>query len=350
MPTRKSGKHRSLKTFGDVTLNDFANSTVCKNRPKKSSESVTKVLKQFQEEEKSWDEKPDDFDGEFVVEEDEDGNITYVLRKVDPRRRRKTVSSSEEVKEMIGRDYPIDIWFLLSEYIRPEDIGHFASICKTSFEVVCTAKFWFGLYKRYYNSVSTLPEELQPECLVRKYGLRTCVIRALYHMYPPFVNRIKSRGLTVEQHPDLLKRRLCDCLWHQKHKEHWRFYFKMREKRENILNHSYQTDKKKPDLLEILDDVSANTEENCCILQVTCKDFIAIPPVLGQVLISVSVTLSSGLRYNRLQLDFGSAISAYRKSDSNCTSIILEPVVNYKILDWWHPQYPYRHNIQNLFN
>nr|CAH7752734.1 unnamed protein product [Callosobruchus chinensis] len=321
MPNRKSGKHRSLKTFGDVTLNDFANSTVCKNRPKKSSESVTKVLKQFQEEEKSWDEKPDDFDGEFVMEEDEEGNVTYVLRKLEPRRRRKTVSSSEEVKEMSGKDYPIDIWFLLSEYIRPEDIGQFASICKTSFEVVCTAKFWFGLYKR-----------------------------ALYHMYPPFVNRIKSPGLTIEQHPDLLKRRLCDCLWHQKHKTHWRFYFKMREKRENILNHSYQTDQKKPDLLEILDDVSANAEENCCILQVTCKDFIAIPPVLGQVLISVSVTLSSGLRYNRLQLDFGSAISAYQKSNSNCTSIILEPVVNYKILDWWHPQYPYRHNIQNLFD
>ncbi|CAH1964865.1 unnamed protein product [Acanthoscelides obtectus] len=93
MPNKKSVKHRSLKTFGDITLNDFANSAVSKNRPKKSSESVTKVLKHFQE--KSWDEKPDEFDGQFIEEEDEEGNITYVLRKVEPRRRKKTVSNSE---------------------------------------------------------------------------------------------------------------------------------------------------------------------------------------------------------------------------------------------------------------
>ncbi|KAJ8935916.1 hypothetical protein NQ314_012584 [Rhamnusium bicolor] len=280
MVHRKTGKSRSAKSLGDITLNDFANSTVCKNRLKKSTNNVNKVLKKL-EEEKSWDEKTDDFEGDFVQEIDEDGNISYVIRKTESRRRRKTASSSEEVKENIGRDYPIDIWFLVSEYIQPEDVGRFAGICKTSFEVVCTAKFWFSLYRRYYCNVTNMPEKLQPECLVRKYSLRTSVIRALHYMYTPFVNKLKPVLATMDKHPDILKRRQCDSLWQQKQKGQWVFYFKMREKRNSFLQHS-RTDFKKPDLLEILDDVSANPDEHCKILQVTCKHFIRIPPVIGR--------------------------------------------------------------------
>lgn len=89
--------------------------------------------------------------------------------------------------------YPLDIWFLISEYIRPEDVGRFAGICKLSYAVVCSAKFWFSMYRRYINmyklhhkTISHLPERLQPESMFRLYGLRTSVIRALYFLYPPF--------------------------------------------------------------------------------------------------------------------------------------------------------------------
>lgn len=270
--------------FADITLNDFANASVSasKGRLKKSTSNVSKVLKKF-EEEKSWEEKIDDFDGDFVEEIDEEGNVSYAIRKVEPRRRRKTNSSSEEAKDRVGNDYPIDIWFLISEYIKPEDVGRFAGICKTSFEVVCTAKFWFSLYRRYYSNVSNVPDELQPERLVRKYGLRTSVIRALHYVYPPFVNKLKSIKAALEEHPDTVIRRQCECLWQQRLKTQWMVYFKLREKRNISLQHSRRTDHKQPDLLEILDDVSANPDENCRVLQVTCTDFVQIPPpVIGK--------------------------------------------------------------------
>lgn len=66
-----------------------------------------------------------------------------MIRKVEPRLRRKTLSSSDgnnQKGQGSGKDYPIDIWFLLSEYIKPEEVGTFAAICRTSFEVVCTAR------------------------------------------------------------------------------------------------------------------------------------------------------------------------------------------------------------------
>lgn len=240
------------------------------------------MLKKF-EEEKSWDEKTDEFEGDFIEEEDEEGNVTYVISKQEGRRRRKTISASEDIKPSAGNDYPIDIWYLIAEYIRPEDVGRFAGICKTSFEVVCTAKFWFRLYRKFYASTPTLPEELQPECLVRKYGLRAAVIRALHHMYPPFVNKLKSILNTVsEQHPDVLITRLCETMWYSKKEGRWCYCFKLRRKSDNHLQHSRLTDFKGPDLLEILEDVSVNPDEHCRVLQITCKDFINVPPVDGK--------------------------------------------------------------------
>ena len=46
-----------------------------------------------------------------------------------------------------GVDYPLDVWFIISEYIRPEAVGKFAQICRSSYHVVTTGKFWFHLYK-----------------------------------------------------------------------------------------------------------------------------------------------------------------------------------------------------------
>lgn len=48
---------------------------------------------------------------------------------------------------LIGIDYPLDIWFILSEYIPPEAVAKFARICKSSYYVTNTAKFWLNLYK-----------------------------------------------------------------------------------------------------------------------------------------------------------------------------------------------------------
>ncbi|KAJ8975603.1 hypothetical protein NQ317_009284 [Molorchus minor] len=296
------------KNLGDVTLNDFANSAICKYRLKKVNQQRKHSFKKSLRKKKSWDEKIDDLEGDFEEQIDEEAKTS-----------KKTISNSEGVKDGIGKDYPIDIWFTLSEYIRPEDVGVFASICKTSFEVTCTAKFWFSLYR----------------------------------LIPPFVTKLKSLMTSMTEHPDTLKRRQCDSLWQEKKRAHWVFYFKMREKKNVFLQHSSRTDYRQPDLLEILDDVSANPDETCRVLRVTCKHFIKIPPVIGQVLTSVCLTLSQGLRHHRLQLDFGSGLNGYPMSSlggAGCNTIILDPVINYRILDWWHPLYPHNHNIQDLLS
>ncbi|KRT83271.1 hypothetical protein AMK59_3706 [Oryctes borbonicus] len=349
MSRLRKGKRLS-RTFGDVTLNDFANSTVCKNRLKKSSSNVTHVIKELEEDNKGWDEKLDELEGDFVETRDEDGNVKYVLQKTDGKKRSKSKNVTRNYRESQGGyDYPMDIWFLISEYIGPEDVGRFAGICKTSFAVTNTAKFWFNLYKRYYKSVPNLPERLQPECMLRFYGIRTSVVRALYYMYPPFVERLRAT-VTFEIHPDCLNRRLCICMWFHKQNAYWYYCFKLKEN--NIQSRAKLSSYKKPDLIEMLEDVTANCEEHCRILEVSCKYFIAIPTIQGLTLNSALMTLSPTFRHHKLQMVFGSGATyvSHKPIGSSTTTVIIDGVINVKILDWWHPSYPHNHNIDLLLN
>ena len=65
--------------------------------------------------------------------------------------------------------------------------------------------------------------------------------------------------------------------------------------------------------------------------------------ISGQVLSGVALTLSQGLRYHRLQLSFGSGPFP---SMSNIP-IVLDPVVNVRVLDWWHPSFPHSDGLNN---
>lgn len=346
---KKANKKQHTRGIGDITLNDFANAEVCKNRLKKSTSNVTTVIKRI-EVEKTWDER-DDFDDDFLGANETNGDSAVINNKKTDDKRVRNELLAEAIQ--VGNVYPLDVWFLISEYIRPEDIGRFAGICKTSFAVVCTAKFWFGLYKRHYKSVPTLPDHLQPERLVRLYGLRTSVIRALHFMYPPYINKFGTITF-IEKHPDTLIKRQCILMSFHKQKKDWLYYFKFKENLNSALPHSRRSEsRKEPDLIEMLEDVSANPDENCRILQVTCLHFVAVPFVQGLTLKSATLTLSQGFRHHRLQLGFGSAIHAYSYNSlggSNATVVILDPVVSVKVLDWWHPHYPYNHNIEYLLN
>lgn len=74
-------------------------------------------------------------------------HVTEVVLKKTVRRHKKSTSSNEAC-DYQSVQYPLDFWFLLSEYVRPEDVGRFAGICKSAWYVVNTPKFWFSLYKR----------------------------------------------------------------------------------------------------------------------------------------------------------------------------------------------------------
>ncbi|CAD1478244.1 unnamed protein product [Heterotrigona itama] len=252
--------------------------------------------------------------------------------------------SNKSKKHTKGVDYPLDVWFIISEYIRPEAVGKFAQICRSSYHVVTTGKFWFHLYKTY---VPGLPERLQPQCMVRLYGLRACVIRTLHYTYFSLNKKDDDVSYLRQDQPHSLVKRQCCLMWHKEGKLRWYFYFKLKElpKANNkSLKLRTKINGKKTDFLEMLEDVAVNSEEGCKILRVTCLKYSMLPPVIGLILQSVSMTLMPGFKDHRLQLGFGTS----DVPNTLTNQVILNDVVSYQILDWWHPTYPHQDSITTI--
>ncbi|XP_060524126.1 transmembrane protein 183 [Cylas formicarius] len=353
MLDKNSSKTHFVKKMRDVTISEFADAAEPITRLGKSLKNVKVVLKE--EVEKTEEEKTEeDVEEEEVPQEsDTDTSETEEIASVVIQKdEAQVITQLDSVAEKCRKDsieevYPLDVWFLISEYISPKDVGIFAAICRSSFQVVCSAKFWFRLYRRYYKSVPNLPEQLQPECLVREYGLRASVIRALHYMYDPFIQKRENKYFSRNfDDSSLLERYKCDLIWYCCIKEDsWVYYIKLRQKSNSAI-HS-RTNSSTPDVLRVPDDIFANPEENCKILQITCSYFVQVPDVFGLTLKSTSMNLSQNMRQYRLQLVFGSSINSTTKSADDAV-LIFDPIVKIHVLNWWHPLYPYSHSTHNL--
>lgn len=306
---KKRNKKNVLKDF---TINDSANAMKPVRTIKKSAPEPTEI---------TWDEILDDVD--ITEETNADGTKRIVYKQEKPQ--------YVPIEDRPGMEYPEVIWYLISKYIKPEDIGSFARINKATYGVTKNKAFWLLLYRRHCECHPRLPEKLRSDSF-KAYGLRQTVIRALFHTYDVFVKRI-ARMATQDSRPHLLVNRKCVNVWFCKGLTYWSVYFKLKKphmgKRETDL-----------DFIEELGRIDANPEEDTQVLQVTCKSFQDVPPLMGMTLSSVTMTLAQGFRHHRLTLGFNSSSYATKGVAPEC-SVVLDAVVAALVCDWWHPSYPH---------
>uniref|UniRef100_A0AAR5QI85 Transmembrane protein 183 n=1 Tax=Dendroctonus ponderosae TaxID=77166 RepID=A0AAR5QI85_DENPD len=335
----KKSKKGPVSSLGDVTVLDYADSTAPKNRAKKLLTNVNRALRKEVEKAKDKDENlPHVTD---ALSSDEDEAAVYYMKMSKTKNRRHTNLSNHKYnrKNEGGKTYPIDIWFLLSEYIRPEDVGVFAAICKSSFQVTCSAAFWFSLYRRYYTCVPDMPASLRPEKLIRKTALRKDVIRSFFYMYKPFRNRLTNTR-TSEVYNNNLSVLVNKTLYEissESQKGSYTYYFKMAPK---ISSSSSRSVSDTASLLDVLDDVFYNPNDQCCALKVVCRDSIPILPISGLTL--RGAVLSSSVQFHKLKLEFGPMYG--RLGGSECVTVNFDAVVQVLVVDWWHRLYPFHGN------
>uniref|UniRef100_A0A0B7A6I5 Uncharacterized protein n=1 Tax=Arion vulgaris TaxID=1028688 RepID=A0A0B7A6I5_9EUPU len=243
----KQGKKRhGLLGISDITLHDFADcprpqscgrvkkyvASTAAVRAITNTSSVQKVLDK-EDEDLSWFEK--DLEN-FVIEdpinedEDESNDLQIIQANLDSKSKRsqKTTTSN-------GVTYPQDLWFLVSEYIQPEDIGIFCRICHGAHAVTLTATFWRRLYDRLNVKVTdSLPSHFRPHSMERLHGLRARVIRSLFYLYSTLMPRVQGRG-PMEDEPHCLKGHRCLLAWHQPATKGWQFCFKFQKPSLKIL-------------------------------------------------------------------------------------------------------------------
>ncbi|XP_074660621.1 putative transmembrane protein 183BP [Tubulanus polymorphus] len=268
--------------------------------------------------------------------------------------------AKKENSESSRRVYPVDFWFLLADYVYPEDVGRFARICQHSHYVVHTTHFWRKLYNRFLSCERDLPLELRPCSMMMAHGLRTRVIRALYIMYALFHERTAKPTIPFEDEIHSLEGGRCLLMWHSKdRRNYWHFYFKIyhehaacairqskraphrRHGNGGGSNHSSPARRSK-DLLDAAYDLHDNAEDGCRLLQVTALNFISLPPtVMGLYLSKVYLNVSQGMRYHKLRLSFVSYSNARARhaQPSDGTDVLLDPVVDAKVFKWWHPKF-----------
>lgn len=276
--------------------------------------------------------------GDDVDPEDEEENQSKGVHKKKSKRRKENSESSD------GQEYPMDIWLMLSSYIRPEDICRFALICRNAWTVTCTAAFWSRLYKRYYDKDADLPLRLQPDSIERMRCLRARVIRALFHLYEPFTLRISQVPPLPETTPTTLLNSKCLLFCVKKlsgtrPEPLWEFNFKFVKQHGHYKNgHA-----KVLCLPRQYEDVHRNPDSDCYILQVTTLNFIFTPVVMGMTLTLFTINVSTDMRHHRVRLVFQDSplLRGKKKPDQGATVIILDPVHSVRLMDWWHPQYPF---------
>lgn len=242
--------------FPDFTINDCANAPKSVDRVKKATptETVTPEL--------TWEQIPnDDFD---VIEEiNADGTKNFVYKK-----KKKHSKAEDNVEDSPGGVYPEIVWYLISHYIKPEDVGRFAGINRATFAITERESFWRTLYKRYCQNNPKLPERLRLENGYKLYGLRQRVIRALYHTYNVFIKKVLQQA-TQDSLPHLLVKRRCVNMWYCKGVAHWSIYFKF--KKPSFLPRI------ETNFIDELGRIDANPEEDNQVLQV-CVHFLFVEP------------------------------------------------------------------------
>ena len=271
----------------------------------------------------------------------------------------RTNANTGSEKEKPGHNliFPSEIWIILSDYIQPENVGKFARVCKTTHNIVSSQSFWRRLYRRHYDNLHhcDLPQRFHPDCMSRPRGLRAAVIKMLHLTHPRFLET-QTRLSSVWPDPHSLTGTICvlqSC--NRVGRKSTYHYFKLKD---NIISAKMTNDvidngledeedclgeeqeRRTAALLSQLTNIHDNPEEGCSVLQVHSAHWSSLSPVMGLKLVSVSLSVSHGMRYHKLKLSFGSPEASYVRT-ANTTEIVIDSVVGVKIYNWWHPHYSF---------
>lgn len=209
-------------------------------------------------------------DTDAISHDDDDEDDTVVANKM-ANLKLKQFTDTAIGDEHIYNTYPIDLWYQISSHIDPEDVTRFALICKQTYAITTTMKFWRTLYKCHYDYRIELPIRLQPDCMARPGGIRACSIRSLYFTYAPFVQRLLKQP---KQDFHLLTKCYVERFWFsQITSTKWQYFYKLKRKlmQGSRVAESEALHRRNARSLKSLRDVYLNSEEGCALLIVSIK-------------------------------------------------------------------------------
>lgn len=244
----------------------------------------------------------------------------------------KKCFETENDVNSLWNDCPIDIWFVIAKYLRPNDTLVFGLICKKTRAVVDSEAFWNGIFNRCIRSKypwldrpsssdgSSELKQFQIQPILNLFliflGIRDETIRELFKNCPPFC----SRKIDPDSY-DKVTNKTCLRITHNfNEKLSFRSYlFKVQSRFTNYGRLAKQ-----------------NYQEGCQLLLVrTNQHFVPVPYETDNLVIkSISKNLSRGFRAYKLKIEFCDKFGNLAGE-----TLVFDPIVGMQLYDWWEPNY-----------
>ncbi|CAF1356741.1 unnamed protein product [Adineta ricciae] len=333
---KKSTGTESLRlAIKDFNVYDYSRSS--KDSPQNNLRTTSKLTRECKKlmDEQDWYEKDlSDFDDPQLSDEEAEIQQHYIPSK--PKQRSKQISLTDD--HSAHTDYPLDLWFILATYIAPEDIGRFSLICRAANHVVNTVYFWMLLFRKHNKTEATKISRI----LVREHIsiIRTHVIKSLYQVYPLFQDR-SSRTDIIQKDPHFLRSSRCVRIWYSKDsttstRESYNYYFEFRF--DNI-----QRSKRSPQMqIQALSPILQTSnqyiiDKDCCVLHLTCSNYVPVGPYMGMILSQITLNLSSDYRYHKLKMWFDSSRLCLQTFNRYSDSVvIIDPILCLRVYNWYN--------------
>jgi len=319
----------------DFSVYDYSRSS--KDSPRNNLRTKSKLTRECKTlmDEQDWYEKDlSDFDDPQLSDEEHEVQQQIVRSK--QKQRTKQISQIENNSD--GKDYPLDLWFIIAMYISPEDIGKFSLICRASNHVVNTVYFWMRLFRKHSKTEANKISRI----LVHEHLsiIRTHVIKSLYQVYPLFQDRLNKTDV-IQKDPHFLRLSRCVRIWYSKgsgtttQRESYNYYFEFR------FDHIQQTKQQQIQIQALSPILQTNNQyiidKDCCILHLICSNFVPIGPYMGMILSQITLNVSSDYRYHKLKMWFDSSRLCLQTSKKyNDSVVIIDPILCLRVYNWYN--------------
>lgn len=169
-------------------------------------------------------------------------------------------------------------------------------------------------------------------------GLKTRVIRSLYYCYQPFI-KARHENPGMMEALETVEHKLCEAFWwkqivsKKRNVKLWMFYFKLKP-------YGAKCTQKK-DIFKQKNLMKYNTEESYCLLQIYSPSFVNLYNPTGMCLTSINISVSCEMNKHKLKLEFHEYRHGHKYQNSLAIPVTIDPVIDVRVLNWWHPDYPH---------
>ena len=208
---------------------------------------------------------------------------------------------------------------------------------------------------RNVTSHKGLPSHLKPDAINTHVGLRTRVVRALYHIYKPFRMELLHH-VPLMSTPCIEENLMVECHWWKrlvstKH-DVWRLFIKLvkvggssnnnnKTGRNSTTVHRSENYNRRPSIFSVTQPLTYNPEENNRLLHVTASSYVHVPNVFGMCLTEVGTSVSRDMKCHKAKLYFHEYRANRKYHSSQATILTVDPVIDVQLLNLWNPDYPH---------